>query len=205
VYGAGEDGGEALGPARPAVGWPGVATGAVAHDRALAQSRHADDFEVGMTSDRGAWRKFMLWHDLRSIGNSSLAKMTIVIPIVGYLVLFNEKLQDYLQLSHELLAHQQAGSSGLPRLLAIYFGLCFVAMASTLFALFCPLQVKKYATAEEYIAGDEPYLSFHGEGQIEDRIKNGDVEAKKLYADLQEYHSHRPTAENLEEVRRRGV
>jgi hypothetical protein len=150
------------------------------------------------------WRSFTLWHNLRSIGNSTLARMTIVIPVVGYLILFNEKLQDYLQISTELLGHPQAGS-GLPRLLAIYFGLCFVAVASTLFALFCPLQVKKYASAEEYIASDEPHLSLHGKGQIEHRIKNGDAETQKLYADLQGIDTNRPKPDNLEEARRRGA
>jgi hypothetical protein len=145
---------------------------------------------------------FAYWSRLRSIGNSSLAKSTIVIPLVGYL-LFNENLQDYLRISTELLGYAHSETSGLPRLLFIYFGLCFIAFASALFNWFCPLQTKKYASAENYIAGDEPYLNFHAQGLIEHELKTGDAEAQGLLSDLKAIP--RPTPQTLEEIRHQGA
>src|SRR5258708_26382115 len=147
--------------------------------------------------------KFVNWSRLRSIGNSSLAKSSIVIPIIGYLILFNEKLQDYLRISSDLLGYAHPEASSLPRLLFIYFGLCFVAFASALFSWFCPLQVKKFASVEEYIAGDEPYLTFHIQGSIERELETGDAEARGLLNDLNAIP--RPTPQTLEEIRHQGA
>jgi hypothetical protein len=148
-------------------------------------------------------RTFAYWSRLRSIGNSSLAKSTIVVPLVGYLILFNEKFQDYLRISGELLGYERSEPSGLPRLLFIYFGLCLIAFASALFNWFCPLQTKKYASAEEYIAGDEPFLTFHARGSIERALETGDAEAQRLLADLNAIQ--RPTPQTLEEIRHQGA
>jgi hypothetical protein len=147
--------------------------------------------------------RFAYWSRLRSIGHSSLAKSTIVVPFVGYLILFNEKLQDYLRISTELLGYAHSETSGLPRLLFIYFGLCFIAFASALFNWFSPLQTKKYASAEEYIAGDEPYLTFHTQGSIEHELETGDAEARGLLNDLNAIQ--RPTPQTLEEIRHQGA
>ncbi len=150
------------------------------------------------------WRRAVLWHSLRGIGNSTPAKLTIIIPLVGYLILFNDKIQDWLRLSSEIVG--AAPVNGLePRLLLIYFGLCFIALASFLFSCGCPPEIKKYASPEEYIAEEEQYLSDFGMGLIEHRLKNGDRIAKSRLDDLTQWHNLRPTPQGLEEVRRRGT
>lgn len=89
------------------------------------------------------------------------------------------------------------------RLLSIYFGLCFVAAASALFAVVCPLQVKKYSSPEEYIAGDEKHLSELSQGLIEQNLKNGDNIAKERVDGLKSIYEEKPTPENIEELRLR--
>ena len=42
------------------------------------------------------------WTDLRGISNSSAAKSTILIPLVGYWIIFNEYVVNWLQLAHQL-------------------------------------------------------------------------------------------------------
>jgi hypothetical protein len=86
------------------------------------------------------------WSRLRSIGNSAPARATIVIPLVGYLIIFNEQVLSYLTLSPEIFGKSVGIST---KLLNIYFGLCFVAIASFLFAWFCPLQIRKYGAPVE--------------------------------------------------------
>ena len=143
------------------------------------------------------------WHRLRALGNSTAAKLTILIPLVGYLVLFNDKVVTYLQLSERIFG-QSATAASLNKLLAIYVGLVCVALASAIFALCCPLEVKKYASAEEYIAGEEPFMSERAEGMLEARLKRGDEIARTSLKNYQDWNNSRPTADSLEEIRRRG-
>jgi hypothetical protein len=143
------------------------------------------------------------WHALRALGNSTAAKLTILIPLIGYLVLLNEKVVGYLQLSESIFG-QTATAGSINKLLTIYIGLVCVALASAIFALCCSLEVKKYASAEEYIAGEERLMSDRAQGILEVRLKRGDRIARTTLQAYQEYNSTRPTPDSLEELRRRG-
>jgi hypothetical protein len=48
------------------------------------------------------------WDELRKYGNHPLARMTILVPLIGYLILFNEKLSSYYSLDLALGAHIRA-------------------------------------------------------------------------------------------------
>lgn len=108
------------------------------------------------------------WDALRALGNQRLVQLTVLIPIVGYLVLFNEHLVQYWTLSRELFDAQsvfdlfggnESGQAPVAvvsyRLYCLYFGLCLIALASALFSLFCPRYVKVYASAAEFVAMEE--------------------------------------------------
>jgi hypothetical protein len=94
--------------------------------------------------------KFPLWRHLRATGNSASVKMTILIPLIGYLIVFNSHVVDVISLSRHLLGfEQQQGPS--TRLLSLYFGLCLVAAASIIYNWMCPRVIKKYESAPEYL------------------------------------------------------
>ena len=96
---------------------------------------------------------FARWTNLRSVGNSAPAKLTVIIPLVGYLIIFNEKLASYLELSHELFGVERLPQ--LPvRLLLKYLGLCLIAGGSIIFSIYCLLEIKKYRSTTEYIGGE---------------------------------------------------
>src|SRR5882672_6007108 len=88
-------------------------------------------------------RAFPSWRLLRSTGNSRAAKLTILIPLVGYIVLLNDTVIKNLELSDRIFG---AAAGSLNKLLMIYCGLVCVAGASTIFAWCCPLELKKYAS-----------------------------------------------------------
>jgi hypothetical protein len=143
------------------------------------------------------------WRQLRSIGNSTAAKLTILIPLVGYLVLLNDKMISYLELSERIFG-QAAAVGTLNKLLAVYIGLVCVAIASATFALCCPLEIKKYASSEEYIAAEEAFMSAYSEGLLEARLKVGDTIARTELKQYQDWNDSRPTPDGIDEVRRRG-
>jgi hypothetical protein len=70
--------------------------------------------------------KYVPWTTLREIGNLSAVKLTILLPAIGYLIIFNENVIEYLKLSPELGLDSQSSTISI-RLLTIYFGLTFVA------------------------------------------------------------------------------
>jgi hypothetical protein len=100
------------------------------------------------------------WTKLRALGNSPAVRLTILIPIVGYLVLLNENVLQYLDLSREVYGVNAQAAAAPPistthvtwQLLFVYFGLSTVALAATLYALFCPEPVKRYPSSIDMVA-----------------------------------------------------
>lgn len=97
------------------------------------------------------------WSSLRTIGNSTLVRLTILIPIVGYLLLLNANISDFFRLHADLLPDACAKSSScaqtywMARLYLLYFGLTFCGVASSLYQIRCDPRIKAYDTPESYV------------------------------------------------------
>ena len=85
----------------------------------------------------------------------------MLIPILGYAIIFNAEVVRYLHLSKEILSAWHifdGGDAAAPeapiswRLLCLYFGLCLIAVGSLIYTFRCPVIVKMYPTATEYVA-----------------------------------------------------
>ena len=146
---------------------------------------------------------------MRSVGNSPATKATIFIPLVGYLILFNENLLHYVELSRELFgahnSHAAPYAQVSLRLLSVYFGLSLIAVASVIYAVWCPQQVKTFDSPSAYIAGTADNISFLEIGEIELALRSQDSLAKGQLDDLKDYDDRRGVAESLEEFRHRRV
>jgi hypothetical protein len=112
------------------------------------------------------------WSQLRAISNSGPAKLTILIALLGYFVIFNAKLVHDLDLIREIAGSTARPSSVQPRLLLIYFGLCAFAVGAALYSIFCPSQVKNYGSGVAYVRGDGPYIKDWAFEPIEDELRN---------------------------------
>jgi hypothetical protein len=97
-----------------------------------------------------------LWVRLRFISNSTAAKATILVPLIGYLILFNEKVVEFLNLAKDIGTHSGAEVSY--RLILIYLGLCFISLGVVVYGWLCPNEVKHYGSAAAFIQGDGPSL-----------------------------------------------
>lgn len=102
-----------------------------------------------------------LWTILRTLGNSPAVKLTIFIPVVGYLVILNENVLQYLELSRVVYGTPSDQLSAMPalstahvtwQLLFVYFGLSIIALAATLYALKCPEIIKRFSSSIDYVA-----------------------------------------------------
>ena len=88
------------------------------------------------------------WDRLRIIGNSRLVQLTAIMPIVGYLIIFNQHVVSALHLDNSLFG-SITEEFLISRLRLLYFGLFFTGIGSLLFSLFCPPKIKQYADAVE--------------------------------------------------------
>jgi hypothetical protein len=94
------------------------------------------------------------WNDLRRIGNSPVARASIAIPVLGYLILFHSDLIDYLKL-HGSVCKDCTVSW---RLHLFYFSSCCFAFGSVVYALRCPQVIKKYGVARDYFETEKTYF-----------------------------------------------
>src|SRR5688572_14707224 len=89
------------------------------------------------------------WDALRKLGNHRLVQLTIVVPIVGYMILLNKDLAGYYTLFFD---DERVGVSY--RLYCLYFGFTVLGVASLIFNLLCPKLVKEYGSAAAFVASE---------------------------------------------------
>jgi len=96
----------------------------------------------------------MRWNDLRRIGNSPVARASIIVPVLGYLILFHSDLINYLQF-HSSFCKDCTVSW---RLHFLYFACCSFAVGSILYAWRCPEVIKSYQTARDFFESEHVYF-----------------------------------------------
>src|SRR3954451_553657 len=99
-----------------------------------------------------AWLDYQsLWTRLRGLGNSKIAKATSLIPIAGSFLIvdytFLEKIPFFNHLTFRSIHF-------------LYYDSCSIAIATMLFALFCPARVKKYLGLVKYTAAEVPFFNY---------------------------------------------
>jgi hypothetical protein len=94
------------------------------------------------------------WNNLRTIGNSPIARASIAVPILGYVLLFNADVVDYLHLHTSFCR-----DCSVPwRLNFFYFSCCFFALGSAVYGIRCPPLIKKYAGATDFFQAEGAYF-----------------------------------------------
>ena len=113
----------------------------------------------GMGKLKNLLRRTPLWSTLRSVGQSRAAKLTTIAPFVGWLILLNARLTDFLALSPELFVGSGAADPGLVSklftlnsLYYTYIGLSIVGVASIIFIAMCPALIKQEASERSYVS-----------------------------------------------------
>ena len=97
------------------------------------------------------------WAKLRLLGNSHLAQATILVPFLGYFLIFNAHIFDYLKIHTNFCSGTSCAISW--RLYFIYFGCFFVAVGSAIYSLRCPTVVKIYSGASNFFEAEKTYFS----------------------------------------------
>jgi hypothetical protein len=129
------------------------------------------------------------WTTLRPVGNSWPARLTILLPLVGYFIIFNDALAQskLVNLIREIEGRtpDSLGLSISPRVFQIYFGLCFVAAASALYAWRCPGVVKRHSSAGEYLANEGIHFGEFSVRHLEIAFAKSDTNFDRFRRDVQ--------------------
>jgi len=107
------------------------------------------------------------WADLRGIGNSSAVRASIIVPVIGYLIILNSTVADYLKLHGIEWVNQPTNvwdRLWSLKLYLVYFGLMFLGVGAAIYQWKCPSFVKKYGDWADYVAGVAPQVD---RGQVE--------------------------------------
>ena len=99
------------------------------------------------------------WENLRKIGQSRVVKLTILVPIFGYLVLFNEQVVQLFEVSTQVVkgltvvedVQKTVSQDTKTRLYYFYFGFSFLGIGSLIYQMFCPNLIKDYGSEREFI------------------------------------------------------
>jgi hypothetical protein len=122
---------------------------------------------------------FANWTTLRTIGNSWAVKATVLIPLIGYFIIFNENIIRYLNLATEFTAGKQTSLTVQPRLLQVYFALCIISVASVVYTLVCPVIIKRYDSSATYVREEAEHLGDIVIADIEERLRTSPHSTKQ--------------------------
>lgn len=100
------------------------------------------------------------WSALSSIGNSRVARLTILMPVIGYLIIFNSTIAEFLSTSLPARAETIVVADTWTYLYSknlffLYFGLLIFGVGVALYNIAVPRQIRKYPSVEDYILAME--------------------------------------------------
>lgn len=92
----------------------------------------------------------LLWSNLRILANSSLTRVALFAPLVGYLVVFSDAITNELQFQNLTGSASTLLLSTKARLQFLYFGMIGGAIGTLWYAFRCPEQIKMASNSREY-------------------------------------------------------
>lgn len=92
------------------------------------------------------------WYDLRGLGRSPVARLTVLIPIFGTLILFSDAISDFISISASFLGIEQEQAIAISRrnTFFLYFGLIIFSVSTLLFNARCPPVIKEFLTEYDH-------------------------------------------------------
>lgn len=152
------------------------------------------------------------WNALRVLGKSKVVSLTILMPFIGYLILFNQELSNYLELSKEILniTSESGQDKGLAisRLYYLYFGFMLIGFGSILFSICCPQYIKENNTEYEFVDRELSLASVSRFSKIllpfSDKNRFGKIHQKLgLYNKAFQAAKYEPDGDNVDYVLKR--
>jgi hypothetical protein len=120
----------------------------------------------------------LTWSRLRAIGKSSAAKVTVLLPLVGYLIIFNKNVADFLRLASQFAGADDAQFGVAPKLMLVYVGACAIALGQALYGLFCPAEVKAYGHVTPFVLDAVRSMKDFEYEKLENKLRESQYRAQ---------------------------
>lgn len=145
------------------------------------------------------------WDALRVIGKSRIVELTVLVPFIGYLLLFNNEMISYFELSSDIISSGQKideiSKDTISRLYFLYFGLTVLGFSSMAFSIKCPAIIKNHANEYEFLATELSIITYAKFATLlkpfEEKLKNSPEDYKKLEGFVSAYRSAYTDAEKI--------
>lgn len=85
----------------------------------------------------------------------------MIIPFVGYLILFNSYVVSLVSSVFELASVADEEVTSISNLYFIYFGLTALGIATLMFQLLCPPLIKEYMSVRAYVESNIDFMTEH--------------------------------------------
>ena len=101
------------------------------------------------------------WYQLRSIGRSPIARMTILMPVIGYFILFGDFTSDLFSIVGDRLGlnQEEAVDFSVSSVYWIYFGLLLFSFSTILYNIFCPDLIKDFTNRYEFFTRESDVMT----------------------------------------------
>lgn len=125
------------------------------------------------------------WSRLKNIGQSKLTQLTIFIPFIGSLIMFNSTVIDYLSISVDAVklwtgSHDSSSTAKLitlNRITIIYFGLCLIGTSAFFYSILAPEEIRKYDQVGDFVSVQSPLVTRARIGSLTSKLANQYLEA----------------------------
>lgn len=112
---------------------------------------------LGQNAVIGRTEEWSRWDQLRKLGSSPLVRSSLVFATAGYLLLWNDKFQEFLSIRFD-------SHLSLWRIWMLYYGGMSVAIATGLYSSICPKPVKDYPSAFSLAQSECQHMATMGLG-----------------------------------------
>ena len=114
--------------------------------------------------------------------------MTIVIPVIGYFILFNSEIMSRFEFSNQVVelsrGYYGLSDETLFKLFCIYFGFSFLAFGSILFIWLCPRPIKSNNTSASFIDERINNITDRAIRRMISELKLDDLRSEQIEANL---------------------
>ena len=95
------------------------------------------------------------------LGQSNAVKLTMIIPFVGYIILFNGHVVSLINSVFMMENVTNEEVTYISNLYFIYFGLTALGIATLIFQLLCPPLIKEYTSVRTYVESNIDFITEH--------------------------------------------
>lgn len=102
----------------------------------------------------------MKWSSLRPLMENNTAKFSLLFPIVGYVILYNDAFVSFI--CNSRYWGECGENNWIWKLDIVYCGILFFSIGALLYFLGCPRVQRKYLSAEDFVQEYSPLISDAG-------------------------------------------